>query len=109
MTSLLEQPDSLLEPGLPHAPLSRRAELAIWLNDQPLVLPAIAMVVGISLDAVWSVPGWLSIALFLSGGGLLLAASRYRWLSYLVLPLAAFSTGAVVHDLHFRRQPANHI
>jgi len=67
------------------------------------------MVVGISLDAVWSVPGWLSIALFLSGGGLLLAASRYRWLSYLVLPLAAFSTGAVVHDLHFRRQPANHI
>lgn len=109
MTSLLEQPDLNLDSQHLPAPLSRRAELAVWLNDQPLVLPAVALVAGIWLDAAWAVPGWLSILLFLVGGGLLPAVRRRPWLLYAVLPLAAFSTGAAVHDLHFRRQPANHV
>lgn len=109
LTSLLQQPDLLPTSRLSHLPVSRRAELAVWLNDEPLVLPAAALAAGIWLDAVWAVPGWLSILLFLAAGGLLLMAGRRPWFVYAVLPLAALSTGAAVHDLHFRRQPTNHV
>lgn len=90
-------------------PSTRRQDLLEWLNAQPLVPPAVGLVVGIWLDSAWAMPVWLDVGLFVIAGGLLLAARRRRWILHVALVLACLAMGASLHDLHFRRQPANHI
>lgn len=74
-----------------------------------MVASAIGLVAGIWLDAAWAIPLWLGIGLFVLAGAATVGSRRKGLLAHIALAMAATAVGAVLHDLHFRRQPANHV
>ena len=88
---------------------SRREVLLKWLAAQPLVPPAVGMILGIILDSVMPVPCVVAVALFVLAGFALVRFRHVDGIGHLAVLLAALAVGAVRHDLGFRHWPADHI
>ncbi len=91
-------------------PLPTRTDVMLeWLAGQPLVPPAIGLVIGIVIDASWAVPVPLAAFLFIAAGAAIVLFRTRDGLRHLALMLAALAVGAVLHDSSFRRWPADHV
>jgi competence protein ComEC len=80
-----------------------------FLTANPLVAPALGMVAGIWIDSAQPVPVWLAVGAFILAGGMIRFVRRSGLEAHIVLLLAAAAVGAVLHDLSFRRWPADHV
>jgi len=101
--------DTLSEPSPSQPPRARAALCLEWLAGQPLVVPAVGMTSGIVLDACGPVPMAGTVGLFVLAGVLLARGRRHDSLCHLAILLAGLALGAALHDLSFRRWPADHI
>ena len=91
-------------------PLPTRCEvMREWLTGQPLVPPAVGLILGVIVDAAWAVPWWLAVFVFVAAGVTIVLARNRDGLRHLALLLAALVLAAVLHDRAFRRWPENHI
>jgi len=80
-----------------------------WLAAQPLLTPAVGLIAGIALDAVWHWPVYVILGAFVTGGLMLwLSRGREGWCHLAVL-IAAIAVGGLLHDTNYRRWPADHL
>ncbi len=87
----------------------RREIVCEWLVTQPVLAPAIGLMLGIALDAAWHWPVFVHLACFATAG---LALFRVRAASitcHLAMLLAAVPVGALGHDAAYRHWPADHV
>lgn len=100
-----------LEPAGPYLhPLPSRRELLLqWLAAQPLVPPAVGMILGIALDNRVHVPFVVAAVLFVLAGFALVRFRRSDGVGHVAVLLAAVAVGAVRHDLGFRHWPVDHV
>ena len=87
----------------------RMGVCAAWLAGEPLVPPALGLVLGILLDNAWGIPFAAAGGLFLGAGGVIAWARQRDGLRHLAIALAALAVGAALHDVSFRHWPADHI
>lgn len=95
--------------GAGEAVPSRRLMLREWLAVQPLVPPALGLVLGIALDAYWRVPFPAACLVFMAGGLVVVLARRSDLVRFAALMIAGVAVGVMLHDLHYRHWPAHHI
>jgi competence protein ComEC len=96
--------------GLVDPPEPTRAErLAGVLATAPLLPAAIGMAIGILIDYECPLPVWAYAALFIVGGGSLIAARRQPLLCAAVLVWPAIGVGGTLHGGAYRRIAADHI
>lgn len=89
--------------------LPRAAFLDEFLNANPLVAPAVGLMVGIAVDSRCRVPAWFAVVLFAAAGMLLRKVWKRPLGPHAALLLAAAAVGALLHDTGLRRWPANHV
>ena len=87
-----------------------RRDVALeWMAAQPLLTPAAGLIAGIALDAAWHGPLYVILGAF-AAAGLMLYFSRNRdGRCHLAVLIAAAAVGALMHDTHYRRWPADHL
>src|SRR5262245_58923914 len=86
---------------------SRYEELLRWLAEQPLVPPALGLATGIALDSAWSIPFALCLPLLVAAGVAIARLRNQDGPRHLAVAMSALCIGALLHDLTYRRWPAD--
>ncbi len=87
----------------------RAAIVMTFVRSNPLLAVASGLAIGIALDAAWPIPLPLVLTCFLASTLAILFRRGPWYLSPAALVLASVASGAILHDMHFRRWPVDHL